>query len=140
MSTPNALSTARHLSQLLLSAADLSRDIFAEIADEAGVPVQTARALCLLDSPAPMSQLATKFACDKSYITPLAAQLEALGLVTRTPGSDRRTKLLELTPHGISVQTALGNQIARRSPVIASLSDDERETLELLLTKLLRNN
>lgn len=137
MSSSNALATARHLSQLLLAAADLSREIFADIAEEAAVPVQTARALCLLDGAAPMTQLASKLECDKSYITPLANQMESLGLVARVPGSDRRTKLLALTSLGSSVQAALGEQIAQRSPVITALNADEREVLEQLLTKLI---
>ncbi len=138
MSSHGQLDAARRLSQLLLSAADLSREVFAEIAEELAIPVQAARALCLLEGAAPMSELATKLACDKSYITPLADQMEALGLLTRVPGNDRRTKFLEMTPQGKSVQAALEEQIALRSPVIASLDAEERDTLEKLLSKLHR--
>jgi DNA-binding MarR family transcriptional regulator len=136
MPAHSKLLEARRLSQLLLSASELSREIFAQIAGEVGVPVQVARALCLLEGPISMSELATKFTCDKSYITPLADQMEEKGLLERVPGTDRRTKLLNLTPHGISVQTKLETQIAKRSPVMVSLTPSERESLEQLLARL----
>ncbi len=131
------LATARHLSQLLLAAADLSREVFAEIAEHIGVPVHLARALCLLQDAAPMNELATKLACDKSYITPLADDMESLDLVKRVPGKDRRTKLLALTPKGVAVRDALETQIALRSPVMERLNDVDRATLESILTKLI---
>lgn len=136
MTSRTQLLEARRLAQLLLSATELSREIFAEIAGEIGVPVQVARALCLLEGDISMSELATKFTCDKSYITPLADQMEEMGLVERVPGPDRRTKLLTLTDHGGNVQAQLENQIARRSPVMVSLTSTERTTLGHLLEKI----
>ncbi len=136
MTSQSHLTTARHLSQLLISAADLSREIFADIANEIGVPVHIARALCALEDAAPMSDLATALACDKSYITPLADDMESLDLVKRVPGTDRRTKLLALTTKGFSVREAMEVQIARRSPVMASLSEPDRAALEGILRRL----
>lgn len=136
MAARTQLLEARMLAQLLLSATELSREIFAEIAGEIGVPVQVARALCLLEGEIPMSELAAKFTCDKSYITPLADQMEEMGLIERVPGTDRRTKLLTLTPQGEDAQARLEAQIALRSPVMVSLTPAERETLEELLAKL----
>ena len=136
MSAQSQLLEAIRLAQLLLSATELSKEIFAEIAREVGVPVQVARALCLIEGPTSMSELASKFTCDKSYITPLADQMEEMGLLERVPGVDRRKKLLELTPLGLTAQTQLEAQIALRSPVMVSLTPTERETLEQLLAKL----
>lgn len=136
MSAQSQLLEARRLAQLLLSATELSKEIFAEISGEVGVPVQVARALCLLEGQTSMSELASKFTCDKSYITPLADQMEEMGLLERVPGVDRRKKLLELTPLGLTAQTQLEAQIALRSPVMVSLTPTERETLEQLLAKL----
>lgn len=136
MNAASDLVVARHLSQLLLAAANRSRDEFAEIAEEIGVPVQLARALCVLEDSAPMTELAAKLDCDKSYITPLADQLEAMGLINRVPGNDRRTKLLTLTTRGKSVRDAMEEQIAKRSPVVASLDESDRVELERILTKL----
>ena len=136
MAARTQLLEARRLAQLLLSATELSREIFAEIAGEIGVPVQVARALCLLEGKISMSELAAKFTCDKSYITPLADQMEEMGLIQRVPGTDRRTKLLTLTTHGKETQTRLEAQIVLRSPVMVSLTPAERETLEHLLGKI----
>lgn len=136
MTARTQLLEARRLAQLLLSATELSREIFAEIAGEIGVPFQVARALCLLEGKISMSELAAKFTCDKSYITPLADQMEEMGLIERVPGADRRTRLLSLTDHGVSVQAQLENQIALRSPVMASLTPTERSTLGRLLEKI----
>jgi DNA-binding MarR family transcriptional regulator len=97
MSEDKFLAEARELSQMMIDAADLSKDIFANIAQELNVPVSLARAICLLENPAPMTELAARLSCDKSYITSLADQMEGLGLINRVPGADRRTKLLELT-------------------------------------------
>lgn len=140
MAAQSQLLEARRLAQLLLSATELSREIFAEIAGEIGVPVQVARALCLLEGKISMTELATKFTCDKSYITPLADQMEEMGLIERVPGEDRRTKLLTLTPHGEETQAQLEAQIALRSPVMVSLSKSERQQLEKLLSKMPQGN
>lgn len=137
MSTDKTLADARRISQMLIDAADLSKDVFANIANELNVPVQLARALCLLEKAAPMTELATKLACDKSYITPLADQLEALGLINRVPGADRRTKLLQLTPKGEQLREQLGAKVASFSPVTVALSADERAVFELMLQKVL---
>ena len=133
------LTESRHLSELLLNSSDLAREIFAEIATELGIPVPVARALCLLEKPEPMSFLACKMRCDKSYVTPLTDQMEALGLVTRVPGADRRTKVLELTSQGTVVRNTLEDHIARRSPMMNGLGDEERRQLATLLEKIATN-
>ncbi len=137
MNEENPLEVARDLSQLLLAAADLSREVFAEIARDLDVSVQHARALCLLDGTAPMAELATKLACDKSYVTVLTDQMEGLDLVKRILGIDRRFKLLELTPKGTALRQELEYRIALQSPVMVSLSALERGALERLLAKIL---
>ena len=130
------LSESRNLSELLLSSSDLARKIFAEISAGLGVPVPVARALCTLAKPESMSGLAVKLRCDKSYITPLTDQMEALGYVNRTPGPDRRTKLIELTKRGQEVRGKLEREIAKLSPMMNSLTASERQTLRLLLEKV----
>jgi len=140
MNEDNPLDVARGLSQLLLAAADLSREAFAEIARDLDVSVQHARALCLIEGTAPMTELAAKLACDKSYITPLTDQMEAQGLVNRIPGTDRRFKLLELTPKGTALRQELEYRIAQHSPVMLSLNALERGALERLLKKILERD
>jgi DNA-binding MarR family transcriptional regulator len=130
------LSESRHLSELLLSSSDLAREIFADIASELDISVPVARALCLLEKPEPMSGLALKLHCDKSYITPLTDQMESLGFVERVPGADRRTKMLELTALGEATRDKLESQIAQLSPVMTGLTQEERKSLKALLTKV----
>ncbi len=130
------LSESRNLSELLLSSSDLAREIFANIASDLDIPVSVARALCLLEKPEPMSGLAVKLRCDKSYITPLTDQMESLGLVERVPGADRRIKMLELTSTGEATRDKLESQIALLNPVMTGLTKAERITLEALLQKV----
>ena len=131
------LAVARRLSQLLLASADLSRKVFADIAEEVGVHVPVARALCALEGVAPMAELATTLACDKSYVTPLVGQMESLSLVTRMAGEDRRVKLLKLTARGEGIRESMEQKIAALSPVMVSLDREERVELERLLAKIL---
>ncbi len=130
------LSESRHLSELLLSSSDAAREIFAAIAADLNIPVSVARALCVLEKPEPMSGLAVKLRCDKSYITPLTDQMEALGFVTRVPGADRRTKMIELTSRGTKTRDKLESHIAQLSPMMNGLTKSERQTLALLLEKI----
>jgi DNA-binding MarR family transcriptional regulator len=84
------------------------------------------------------TRLAALFAFDRATLTGVIDRLEAKGLVLRQPHpSDRRTRLLHLTPEG---QKLLRNasRAAKKSRhvVLDPLSPDERETLLALLTKL----
>jgi DNA-binding MarR family transcriptional regulator len=130
------LSESRSLSELLLSSGDLARNVFAEISAGLDIPVAVARALCLLEKPESMSGLALKHRCDKSYITPLTDQMEALGYVKRVPGPDRRTKMIELTKKGQTTRDKLELEIANLSPMMNRLTKSERQTLKSLLEKV----
>lgn len=136
MSEPDALSEARDLSYLLLASSDKAKDLFATIANEMSIPVSITRALCAMEGPAPMSELATRLRCDKSYITPLADQLEEMALVKRVPGPDRRVKMLELTPKGVELRDKLESRIAELSPAMNVLTLSERSALKSLLEKI----
>ena len=130
------LSESRNLSELLLSSSDLAKEIFAEISSGLEIPVSIARALCMLEKSESMSGLAIKLRCDKSYITPLTDQMEALGYVKRVPGPDRRTKMIELTIKGQITRDKLEKEIAKLSPMMNRLSKSERQALRLLLEKV----
>ena len=84
-----------------------------------------------------MNELSQKLACDKSYITQLADQLEELELIERVPGADRRTKLLSLTATGKRLRSKLAKAAGSQSPVMTSLNAEERATLSVLLRKIL---
>src|SRR4051812_42545161 len=61
--------------------------------------------------PVPMSRLAQTLSCDASNVTGLVDRLEARGLVQRRPSaSDRRVKVVHLTPTGSRLRT----QVLRR--------------------------
>jgi DNA-binding MarR family transcriptional regulator len=124
---------AQRLSRLLVVIAEHAKCEFATSAGALGLPVHLARAVLMLNEPAPMRVLAEQLSCDRSYITNLADQLEERGLVERVPGDDRRVKLLALTPHGVSVRDALSDAVGRESRVLRRLDDAQRASLTLLL-------
>ena len=84
-----------------------------------------------------MGDLSQKLACDKSYITQLADQLEELELIERVPGADRRTKLLALTASGKTLRSELAKSAGSKSPIMKALNEHEREQLATLLGKIL---
>ena len=137
MDSNKQMEVSRQLSHLLVLSADLSKTVFAHIATSLNVPVHLARAVLLLEEPAPMNDLSQKLACDKSYITQLADQLEELELIERVPGADRRTKLLSLTATGKALRTKLAKAAGSQSPIMKSLNDEERAQLAVLLNKML---
>lgn len=136
MSDAESLAEARELSELLIASSELARSIFGEIANELEIPVSISRALCAMDSAAPMSELAGKLHCDKSYVTSLADQLESMALIERVPGPDRRIKILELTATGTTLRDELERRVARLTPAMTELTADERKTLKTLLEKI----
>ena len=140
MSADKRLVDARDLSQLLIDVAELTKSRFAKIAEELAVPVQVARGICLLQTPVPMNELAAMLACDKSYITPLADHMESLGLVTRVPGEDRRTKFLALTPSGKKMRQRLAEKVTESSPVMMALDESQRIAFEQILKQILSNS
>ncbi|HEX2857324.1 MAG TPA: MarR family transcriptional regulator [Propionibacteriaceae bacterium] len=128
---------ARRLSALLIHVAERAKAEFAESVAGFDLPLHLVRAIMNLDAPAPMRELADHLACDRSYVTGLADQLEERGLVTRVPGEDRRVKLLELTAEGRELRDRLSDAVAARSMVLQRLTPGERDSLEPLLRKLL---
>ena len=136
MMSAATIDEARRLAQLLLGAAQRAQAEFAVIAAELTLPVAIARVICQLSEPIALHQLAAMMACDKSYITPLADQLEALGLGIRLPGPNRRSKVLQLTAQGEAMRMRLEAHIAARSPVMIALNECERDILSDLLAKI----
>jgi DNA-binding MarR family transcriptional regulator len=122
---------------MLVLIAERAKADFAETVAPFGMPVHLARAILLLDTPAPMRELADQLACDRSYVTGLADKLEERGLVTRVTGEDRRVKLLALTESGTTLRNEISDTVAERSMVLRRLNDTERKTLAPLLERLL---
>lgn len=122
---------------MLVAIAEQAKADFAEIVAPFGLPVHLARAVLMLETPAPMRDLADQLACDRSYVTNLADQLEDRGLVERVPGEDRRVKLLSLTKSGLALRAEISSAIAERSMVLQRLTDSQRKALAPLLEALL---
>src|SRR5690554_5329179 len=91
------------LARMIISIAERAKADFGEAVAPFGLPVPVVRALVVLREPAPMREIARELACDPSYITGIADQLEQNGLVTRVQGRDRRVKLLQLTAEGVAL-------------------------------------
>ncbi len=135
--THEPLVEARELAFLLVRAAERAKADFGRAISGFDVSLPVARALLTLDSPAPMRVLAEQLACDQSYVTALADDLEARGLATREPGQDRRVKVLTLTPKGIALRAELSGAVARTSAVMTRLNAGQRDDLRGLLAALI---
>jgi DNA-binding MarR family transcriptional regulator len=88
--------------------------------------------------PIPMRQLAESLACDASNITGLVDRLGSRGLVRRRPSAtDRRVKMLDLTPTGSRLRTVLIDRMATPPATLGRLSVREQRALVRILTRLL---
>lgn len=124
------------LTMLLFEAVGAFRHRFAEVAAELELTPLQARAILTLQEPTPMRDLAALLSCDASNITGLADRLEELSAIERVPGTDRRYKLLSLTPDGERLRGELHQRVTEGSLLSERLSRAERRELGVLLTKL----
>jgi DNA-binding MarR family transcriptional regulator len=86
---------------------------------------------------APIGTLADAMQCHSSNVTGMVDRLEARGLVRRQPdASDRRVKLVALTPEGLSLRDAM-IEVARRplDVLVERLDTEQLQTLSDLLGK-----
>lgn len=89
------------------------------------------------DDAPPMRALAESMHCDASYMTGLIDALERLGYVERrVADSDRRMKLVHLTPAGKEAQQRAIEVITTPPKVLSVLSTNETKTLAKLMEKL----
>ena len=90
------------------------------------------------DKPLPMRALAERLCCDASNVTGLVDRLETRGLVRRTASeSDRRVKVLELTPKGIRVRAVFLERMTAPPKGLERLSVREQQMLVRILGRLL---
>ena len=88
----------------------------------------------------PMNELAEALACDASYITGVVDKVEDRGLVQRvTSPSDRRVKLIALTPVGAEIRGQLLERCSQPPPFIASLSLEDKAALRDIFLRATRN-
>ena len=139
MSEPEVqFAEAQHLTGLIFRVAERAKDDFAVAVAECGLSLTLARAVFILGEPAPMHEVADQLACDPSYITNLADQLEAHGLAERAAGTDRRVKLLQLTPEGLQMRERLSAALEAGATVTRALTAAQRADLGELLEQMLR--
>jgi DNA-binding MarR family transcriptional regulator len=89
------------------------------------------------DEGVPIGNLAEVLQCHSSNVTGMVDRLEARGLVVRQPdATDRRVKLVALTPQGRELRGKL-LEIARRPPeaLVERLDAEQLQTLNDLLAK-----
>jgi DNA-binding MarR family transcriptional regulator len=87
--------------------------------------------------PLPMSRLAQALSCDASNVTGLVDRLESRGLVQRRPmATDRRVKVLDLTPAGLRLRGELLRRMTERPLPLSRLSAAEQRRLVGILERL----
>jgi DNA-binding MarR family transcriptional regulator len=109
------------------------------IAGEAGIIPGAAKALKYLSStePTPMRQLAVELRCDTSYITTIVDNLEEAGVARREAHrTDRRIKVVVLTPQGQALADKVAAVMGTPPDVFATLTAEETTNLRDLLRKL----
>lgn len=128
---------AREIAVRLVHVAERLKADFAEAVAPFELSVPAARALLLLDEPAPMRVLSERLACDQSYITRIADELETRGLVQRSPGVDRRVQMLTLTRAGTRMRDDVYTAVTANNRVQLRLSRADREALDKVLERLI---
>ena len=128
---------AQVLMGLIFRVAERAKDDFTAVAAECGLSPVLARAVLILEEPAPMHEIAGHLACDPSYVTNIADQLETQHLAERAAGEDRRVKMLRLTPAGLEMRQRLQEALAAGSSMRGSLNPRQRADLEKLLEQML---
>jgi DNA-binding MarR family transcriptional regulator len=88
--------------------------------------------------PLAMGRLAETLACDASNVTGLVDRLESRGLVRRHPSaSDRRVKVLDLTPRGCRLRAVLVERMTAPPEGLRRLSIKDQRALVRILARLL---
>lgn len=108
-----------------------------EVSEALGMSFGRTRAIRrLAHAPMSMRELATALGIDPPNATVVVRELEAQGLVRRTPHpTDGRAKLVEATPAGKELARRADEILATPPPGLAALAPEQLETLRELLTR-----
>jgi DNA-binding MarR family transcriptional regulator len=116
----------------------LSQDIdqhVRRVADGLGLTEAQAAALRELPEPRTLRELAVRMCCQASNATFVADRLESMGLLERKPHpTDRRAKLLHLTPEGTALRKKLMAELSQGAP-LEKLGAEELKALRDLLAR-----
>jgi DNA-binding MarR family transcriptional regulator len=129
---------ARALWKLLRDDAFASlRDDFTARVAECSLSMSQGKLVRELQQPQSQRELARRLHYDPSNINALADSLEARGLVERRPdATDRRFRLLALTPEGERLRTTLEANLAQPPSFLDHLTPAEQKQLLTLLAKI----
>jgi len=116
--------------------ASLKEDFTARVA-ECSLSLPQGKLIRELAQPESQRELARRLHYDPSNITSLADSLEARGLIERrADASDRRFRLLALTPAGERLRATLEERLAEPPAFLRRLTPAEQKQLLQLLTKI----
>jgi DNA-binding MarR family transcriptional regulator len=111
---------------------------FAAAAARHGLSATQAKALGAVLEPVPMRALAERLGCDASNVTGIVDRLESLGLAARAAAAtDRRVKIVSITPAGIEVLHAVRGDMTRAHRALESLDAEQRATMLAICAQLL---
>lgn len=113
------------------------RDDFTARVSECSLSLSQGKLIRELARPQSQRELARRLHYDPSNITALADSMEARGLIERRPdASDRRFRLLALTPEGELLRAALETRLAEPPEFLNRLTPAEQKQLLQLLAKV----
>jgi MarR family transcriptional regulator, organic hydroperoxide resistance regulator len=116
--------------------ASLREDFTVRVA-ECSLSLSQGKLVRELARPQTQRELARLLHYDPSNITALADSLEERGLIERrADASDRRFRLLALTPEGERLRALLENRLAEPPQFLSRLTPTEQKQLLQLLTKI----
>jgi DNA-binding MarR family transcriptional regulator len=113
------------------------RDDFTARVAECSLSLSQGKLIRELARPQSQRELARRLHYDPSNITALADSLETRGLIERRPdASDRRFRLLALTPEGERLRLALETRLAEPPEFLSRLTPAEQKQMLQLLAKI----
>jgi DNA-binding MarR family transcriptional regulator len=121
---------------LLEAVAEQSERAIRGMYEPYGLTCTQACAVRDLVDPLPPSQLAVLLECEPSNVTFVVSRLVSLGYAERRPHpTDRRSKLVALTPRGQEVRRAMLDRLSAESP-LERLDDEDLAQLQVLLERV----
>ena len=123
---------------LLMSDLVLDNERRRDVAEALGISFGRARTVRrLARKPMSMGELAAALGIDPPNATVVVDDLEALGLVRRTPHpTDRRAKVVEATRKGKEMARRANAILSTPPPALSDLSADDLETLQRILASV----
>jgi len=133
--SPDADATWRRFVAFVIDTKD---DWRRKMSDVTGLPFGRVRALRrLLKRSLTLRELAEVTSSDAPATTVLVNDLEERGLIVREPHpTNRRAKLVSLTPAGRELAVRAGREMEQAPPAFASLSSEDLAALERVIATL----